>query len=156
MIILGLDPGSRRIGYGVIEKKDGKTTLLDAGLLAVSASKDPEALRETKCDLAALLEKWRPERVAIEKLYFSKNQKTAIQVAQARGVLLAEASGKGIAILEFTPNEVKLNITGFGGADKKAVAKMVRLILNRPELDLIDDAMDALAIALVGSSALHS
>jgi crossover junction endodeoxyribonuclease RuvC len=86
--------------------------------------------------------------VAIEKLFFAKNQKTAIAVAQSRGVVLLATKEQGIRIKEYTPNEVKLGVTGYGFADKKAVLKMVRLILNKGDLKVIDDASDALALAI--------
>ncbi|MEK7507550.1 MAG: crossover junction endodeoxyribonuclease RuvC [Patescibacteria group bacterium] len=149
MIILGIDPGTRRIGYGVVEYAGGKISFIDAGLLKIESVNDPEALRETKKQMDNVFKKFSPSVLSIEKLYFMKNQKTAIQVAQARGVVISAATEYGLEIREFAPNEIKLGITGYGFADKKGVLKMVRLILNKPELDIIDDASDALAAAIV-------
>jgi crossover junction endodeoxyribonuclease RuvC len=92
--------------------------------------------------------------MGIEKLYFAKNQKTAIAVAQARGVVLLSVGEHGIPVKEYTPNEVKSGITGYGFSDKKAVLKMVRLILGKHDLKIIDDASDALAIAIVAASGI--
>ena len=89
--------------------------------------------------------------MAIEKLFFAKNTKTALAVAQARGVILLATKERGIRIKEYTPNEVKLGVTGYGFADKKAVLKMVRLILRKQNLKVIDDASDALALAILST-----
>jgi crossover junction endodeoxyribonuclease RuvC len=156
MTILGIDPGSRRIGYGLVRREGKRLTYLAAGILPIRSATDPDALMETKRGIAALVEAWRPECLSIERLYFTKNRTTGIQVAQARGVVLAACAEEGLAIREFTPNEIKLKLTGFGGADKKAVAKMVRLVLGEPSLALIDDAMDALGMAIVGADQLAS
>ncbi len=151
MIILGIDPGTRRIGYGIIKSERGKLELLDAGLIPIKSDDDHNALLETKQGMDKLCLIHKPDICAIEKLYFSKNQKTAMQVAAARGVIVLSALEHGIPLSEFAPNEVKSLVTGYGGADKKAILKMVRLILKRPELKIIDDASDALAIAIAGS-----
>ena len=151
MIILGLDPGSRRIGYGIIEETGSKTSLVDAGLLPIQSSNDPEALAETEKQYRKLLAKHNPQLVGIEKLFFMKNRTTGIAVSQARGVLLATTVSNDIPLIELTPNQVKQGLTGYGGADKNSIMKMVRIILHEPNLKLIDDAMDALAIALVSS-----
>jgi len=149
MIILGIDPGSRRAGYGVVEVLSGKKTkLLDAGLLEVKSKTEPEALFELRASLLEIIKKWRPDALGIEKLFFSKNQKTAIAVAQARGVFLSAAAENGLLIFEYSPNEVKAGVGGYGLADKRAILKMVCLILGEPELKVVDDAVDALAIAI--------
>ncbi len=152
MIILGIDPGTRRIGYGVIESERGKCKFLNAGILEISSQDDLGALLETKRELKALIKKWRPGVFAIEKLYFAKNQKTALAVAQARGAILLSALEYGLEIRELGPNEVKSGVAGYGHADKKAVLKMVKLILGVPELDIVDDASDALAVAIVAGN----
>lgn len=151
MIFLGIDPGTRRMGYGLVEKTGRETTLVDAGIIKINSKDDLGALLEIKVGVRELITKHQPSLVAIEKLFFAKNQKTALQVAEARGVALASCLESGIKILELTPNEVKLGITGYGSADKKAVAKMVRLILKKPTLDVIDDASDALALAILAA-----
>lgn len=148
MVILGIDPGTRRIGYGVVKKERHVFSILSTGILEIKSKDDAHALLETKRELDALIHTWKPASVAVEKLFFSKNQKTAMQVAQARGVILLSVKEKGLPIKEYTPNEVKLRFTGFGGSDKKAVAKMVRLTFGVPDLRIVDDATDALAIAV--------
>lgn len=150
MKVLGIDPGSRRIGYGVIEQA-AKPRLIDAGLVPITAITDAPALVELRSRLAELLERHQPDLVAVERLFFTKNRTTGIAVGQARGVILECAQATGVRIVELTPNEVKQGVTGSGNADKTSVAKMVRLIVGQPELRLIDDAMDAIAIAIVAA-----
>lgn len=153
MISLGIDPGTRRIGYGVVEKKkDNSLCLLAAGILDVKSTDDIAALSETKKGVGVLLKKYKPDVFAVEKLYFGKNQKTAIAVAQARGVIILAAHEANISIKEYAPNEIKLGVTGYGSSDKKAVLKMVQLLLGRRDLDIIDDASDALAIAIMATN----
>jgi crossover junction endodeoxyribonuclease RuvC len=149
MIALGIDPGTRRIGYGIVRQDGGVLTFITAGILKIDSTDDPGALEETKKEIDTLIKKYRPEIVVVERLYFAKNQKTAIAVAQARGVILLAIQENGVVLRECTPNEVKLGVTGYGSADKKAVLKMVRLILNRNDIDVIDDASDALALAIL-------
>lgn len=149
MIILGIDPGYRRIGFGVIEETHGRTRLLEAGILRIPSRAHADALLDIKAHLAAIFGKWKPHAVGIEKIYFSNNQKTAIKVAEARGVILSSVRTYTTAIHEYTPNEVKAGIAGYGNADKKAVLKMVRLIVQEPGLRVIDDASDAIALAII-------
>jgi crossover junction endodeoxyribonuclease RuvC len=151
MIILGIDPGTERIGYGIIKKERAKLEFLSAGLLHVGKEKDKK-MQEAKRHMDSLIAEWRPDVLAVEKLFFAKNQKTAIGVAQMRGVILLSGAEHALTLAEYTPNEVKSGLTGYGFADKKAVLKMVRLILKRPDLNFIDDASDALAIAIHASS----
>jgi crossover junction endodeoxyribonuclease RuvC len=148
MIALGIDPGSRRIGYGVVDAKNGTASYVAAGIFSIKTKDDVSALEETKKEIDRIINKHQPDVVAVEKIFFAKNQKTAIAVAQARGVVLLAAKECGVRIKEYTPNEVKLGITGYGFADKKAVLKMVRLILGKKDLKVIDDASDALALAI--------
>jgi crossover junction endodeoxyribonuclease RuvC len=158
MIALGIDPGSRRIGYGVVDCDGGEVTFVAAGILTINSTDDISALEETKKGIDALIKKHRPDVMAIEKLFFAKNTKTALAVAQARGVILLATKERGVRIREYTPNEVKSGVTGYGFADKKAVLKMVRLILCKQDLKVIDDASDALALAILstGDRALDS
>ena len=151
MIILGIDPGSRRIGYGLIKVAGNSLSILEAGILKISSPDDAEALDEAHQGALALIRKYRPEILGIEKLYFAKNRKTAIGVAQARGVIIALAIRQGLEVLEYSPSEVKSGVAGYGLADKQAVAKMVRAIFGRPDLRVIDDASDALAVAYLAS-----
>ena len=152
MIILGIDPGSRRLGYGVIEHAGIKDTLIEAGVLGMKGQDNIASLKEIKEGLEAVIKNHHPDYVSIEKLFFSKNQKTAMAVAQARGIALAATFDAKINIIELSPNEIKMGVTGYGHADKKAVAKMVRFILREPTLAVIDDASDALAGALCAAS----
>lgn len=151
MIALGIDPGTRRIGYGLVEEKNGGLKLLAAGLLKIKSKEDVGALQETRSGLRTLIQKFRPDVLSIEKLFFARNQKTAIAVAQARGAILLTASEAGLKVREYSPNEVKAAIAGYGLADKKAVLKMVRLFLKEPRLEIIDDASDALALAILST-----
>jgi crossover junction endodeoxyribonuclease RuvC len=151
MIALGIDPGTRRIGYGVVECNGPTVLFVAAGILSITSTNDVSALEETKKGLDSLIKKHRPDVVAIEKLFFAKNTKTALAVAQARGVILLAIKERGVRIKEYTPNEVKSGVAGYGFADKKAVLKMVRLILNKKDLAVIDDASDALALAILST-----
>ena len=151
MITLGIDPGTRRIGYGVIEGEGNSLVFITAGILTIKSTDDASALHETKTEIGKLIKKYKPAVMGIEKLFFAKNQKTAMAVAQARGVILLAAQEVGLPIKEYSPNEVKLGITGYGFADKKAVLKMVCLILGKQGLKVIDDASDALALAIMAS-----
>lgn len=148
MRVLGIDPGSRRIGYGIIES-GANPILVDAGLVPIVSSEDAPALAELRRNLNALIALHQPGLIGIERLFFTKNRTTGIAVGQARGVIMECAYASGVRILELTPNEVKQGVTGSGNADKRAVAKMVRLLLRMPDLKLVDDATDAIAIALV-------
>ena len=152
MISLGIDPGTRRIGYGVISEEQKKPEFITAGILKITSSDDPSALVEAKREIDALIKKYKPAVMAIEKLYFAKNQKTALAVSQARGVILLAAREHNIPIREYSPNEVKMGVTGYGHADKAAVLKMVKLILGKQDFKVIDDASDALAVAIVASN----
>lgn len=153
--ILGIDPGTKRAGFGIISKSGNELRLLDAGIINVGRATENESLLIIKKHVDSLIQKYLPVAVSIESLFFSKNQKTAMSVAEARGVCLLSALERNIPILEFSPNEVKGAIAGFGFADKKAVLKMVRLILKEPKLEIIDDASDALALAIVGAQNLR-
>jgi crossover junction endodeoxyribonuclease RuvC len=148
MRVLGVDPGSRRIGYGIIDQA-AQPKLIAAGLIPITANSDAPALVELRKNLDAIVAEYQPDLVAVEKLFFTKNRTTGIAVGQARGVILECIEGRGIRTIELTPNEVKQGVTGSGNAGKQAVAKMVQLILGSGKLNLIDDATDAIAIALV-------
>ncbi|MEK7566674.1 MAG: crossover junction endodeoxyribonuclease RuvC [Patescibacteria group bacterium] len=143
--ILGIDPGYGRLGYAILES--GK--LIDAGCF--ETSKDTafeDRLQEVGRHLKELLAKHKPDALAIEKLFLNTNQKTAMRVAETRGAILYLAHGLKIA--EFSPPEVKLAVCGYGRADKKQVAKMIKLIFKTDD-SLNDDALDAIAIAFTAS-----
>lgn len=148
--ILGIDPGTRRVGYGLI-KKNGDLRLLDYGVMELAAKNNLLALAD-KFD--NLLKKLRPDLVAIEKLYFAKNRKTALAVAQSRGVLVLKSLENKLDLVEYTPLEIKQAVTSYGFSDKKAVAMMVKKFLNVKELKGYDDASDALAIAITAANRL--
>lgn len=152
MTILGIDPGTTRAGYGVIRAGGGAPAFVAAGILKVPPrGGKADILEAIRSGIGALCAEHRPQVFAVEKLFFAKNRKTALAVAEARGVILMAAREAGLEIREYSPNEVKMAVTGYGSADKKAVLKMVRLILRAPDLEVIDDASDALAIALAAS-----
>jgi crossover junction endodeoxyribonuclease RuvC len=152
MKILGIDPGTTRAGYGVIESQGNTIALLDSGLLAVTAKEAAPRLVELAGSYRDLLARTNPEMVAFEKLFFAKNVKTGMDVAQARGVLLLVTAEAGIPFLELSPSEIKLHIAGNGSADKQAVATMVKRITGIKTITGPDDVTDAIAIAIVGAS----
>lgn len=151
MRILGIDPGTSRIGFGVIETAGG-LRLIDYGTIEAREKTLTEKIANFSKKFEKLISDTNPELAAIEKIFFAKNQKTALAVAQARGVLMSYLIAKNIPIAEYGPTEVKVNVTGYGLADKQAVAKMVKSILKVPELKGYDDAIDAIAIAITAAS----
>jgi crossover junction endodeoxyribonuclease RuvC len=151
MVSMGIDPGTRRIGYGIVRDERGALSFIAAGILKIRGENNADALREAKRHVDVLIAKHKPDVLGVEKIFFAKNQKTALAVAEARGVMILAATEKKVAIKEYTPNEVKLGVTGYGFADKRAVLKMVRLMLRKPDLKIIDDASDALALAILAA-----
>lgn len=149
MKILGIDPGTAITGYGVIENRKGELKLIEYGCIRTAKQKRiEERLSEIYQDLKKIIKKHRPQIIAVESVYFYKNVKTAITVAQARGVVLLCAQERGIKVAEFTPLEVKNNLTGYGRADKKQIQYMVKQLLNLKTIPKPDDAADAVAIAI--------
>ncbi len=148
MIILGIDPGTVRVGFGVVASEKGALTCIARGILPLPPVKGAARLRGIERELELLLSRYRPDHVGIERLFFAKNKKTALSVAEARGVLVNTVMKRGIPLVELTPNEVKMAVTGSGTASKQGVAKMVSLLLRVPVSSLLDDATDALAIAI--------
>lgn len=149
MIILGIDPGTTRIGYAVIEKRDrDNLNLLTYGCLEAKSKEQKDRLSEISGLISDLILKYHPEILAIEKLFFAKNAKTALSVSEARGVIINGANSLNLKIFDFTPPEVKLAITGYGKAEKEQVRKMACRILKIQKIPKLDDASDALAIAL--------
>ena len=149
MIVLGLDPGTATTGYGVVERRAGKLHCHDFGCLVTSPDHPPEQrLAHLFDQVTELFETYEPSAVAVERLFFNKNVRTAIAVGQARGVLLLAAARKRLALSEYTPLEVKQAVAGHGGAPKSQVQYMVKAILSLGELPKPDDAADALAIAI--------
>lgn len=154
MKILGIDPGTTRVGYGLIETKGSAVKFIDCGLLKINSKNKEERLLELGESFEKLLKKVKPDLVGIEKLFFMKNIKTGIDVAQARGVLSYLAIKNKVLVVEIAPTEVKLNICGYGSADKKSVEKMVCRILGLKKIEGPDDVSDAIAIAIVAASNL--
>lgn len=153
MRILGIDPGTATVGWGVIEIQGGKTTSVAYGHISTSKDLAPEKrLVEITTDLTAIIQKYAPEESAVEELFFFKNQKTIISVAQARGAILLTLENLCVSISGYTPLEVKQALTNYGRADKAQVQQMVQAILKLPEIPKPDDTADALAIALCHAS----
>lgn len=149
MIILGIDPGTTRIGYAVIDKKDADTLMvLTCGCLEPKSKEQKDRLGEISVFVSDLIIKYQPEVLAIEKLFFTKNAKTAFTVSEARGVIIDRANSRGIKIFDFTPPEVKLAVAGYGKAEKEQVRKMACRILKIEKPPKLDDTSDALAIAI--------
>lgn len=149
MIILGIDPGLATIGFGVIKADKGKFTAIDYGIISTPKQETiPVRLKMISEGIVALIDKYKPDEIAVEELFFSKNVKTAINVAQARGVILVKSIEKCGRLYEYTPNEIKLANTGYGGADKYQMQHMVKTLLNLASIPKPDDAGDALAVAL--------
>lgn len=149
MRIIGIDPGYAIVGFGIIEYENGKFKTIDYGAVTTEAGTDfNRRLKTIYEDICQIFDIYKPESLAIEKLYFQNNQKTAIDVAEARGVILLAASQRNIFIREYTPLEVKKSITGYGQAVKKQVQEMTKRVLHLPEIPKPDDTADALAIAV--------
>lgn len=153
MRILGIDPGFDRNGYGVIEDQGGKLVHIAHGVLQTSKEDTFEKrLQQVRDSVMELIKTYQPEAVAVEELFFQTNAKTAIKVAQARGVILLAIADANIKIVELTPNQVKVGTTGDGRADKKQIQEMVTRLLKLSAPPQPDDAADALAIAIVGAT----
>jgi crossover junction endodeoxyribonuclease RuvC len=149
LIILGIDPGFAITGYGVISCEGNRFKVLDYGVIRTD-SKDlfTDRLCKISIDLNMIINKYKPDSVAVEELFFNKNIKTAIAAAHGRGVALLCAAQKKIDTYEYTPLQVKQAVVGYGRADKNQVQQMVKVLLNLPELPKPDDAADALAVAI--------
>lgn len=148
MIILGIDPGTASTGYGVV-KKTRVLKCLDYNVIRTKPSSNPgERLRQINNKLAKVIKEHRPDVLAIEKVYFFKNLKTAMPVSEAKGAILLTAAKKRLPVWEFTPLQVKLAVTGDGRADKKEVQKQIKKLLKLKETPKPDDAADALAVAM--------
>ena len=149
MIILGIDPGYAIVGYGVIKYENNRFTVLDYGAITTSAGTPfVDRLQTIYNDLNLLCQKYKPEAMAIEKLFYNTNAKTVIDVAQARGVTVLAAHQNGLEIFEYTPLQVKQSVVGYGRAEKKQVQEMIKLLLNLEKVPKPDDTADALAMAV--------
>ncbi len=150
MIILGIDPGTATTGFGVIEmSKNGDLKLIDYGCISTPPTqKLPERLHQISKDLEEIITATQPDTAAVEEIFFSKNVKTAIHVAHARGAILQKLSEHHLETQEYKPNQVKEAVCGYGQAEKKQVQRMVQILLNMEQIPRPDDAADALAVAI--------
>ncbi len=148
MTILGVDPGTARIGWGLIEEQGGKITAKAYGCITTDKTDSPaERLSQLYTAFTKLLKTYKPKEMGVEDLFFATNAKTAIAVGQARGVILLAAAQAHIPVSSYSPMTVKKTICGSGSADKMQIGKMITLILNLKEIPKPDDTADALAIA---------
>ncbi|MEA5050134.1 MAG: crossover junction endodeoxyribonuclease RuvC [Oscillospiraceae bacterium] len=149
MRIVGIDPGYAIVGFGVVDYANNAFRMCEYGAVTTEAHTPfDRRLLEIDAGLAALLARAKPDALAIEKLYFNSNQKTAIDVAQARGVCVLAAVKAGVPVFEYTPLQVKMSVVGYGRAEKKQVMEMTRIMLGLEKVPKPDDAADALAIAI--------
>jgi crossover junction endodeoxyribonuclease RuvC len=149
MIVLGIDPGTARTGYGLVERSGSQLRAIEYGCLeTVSTQALPQRLLEIHNGVLELIDAHQPGFLGVERLFFNRNVQTAFAVGQARGVVLLAAAERGIPVFEYGPHEVKLAVTGYGRAGKDQVQRMVQLVLGMPALPKPDDAADALAVAI--------
>ena len=156
MKILGIDPGMAIVGYGLIEVEGDNIQLLASGSIQTDKKlPDSKRLLEVYNDLSTIVQKYQPDCASVEELFFFKNQKTVIPVAEARGVILTVLEKFGIPTFGYTPMVVKQVLNGYGRADKKEVEQMVRIALESEKLPKLDDTVDAIAIAICHSRSLR-
>lgn len=149
MRIIGIDPGTGILGFGVIDAQHGKTTLVTAGVITTPAHTPlDERLEEIFDGLTEIIAETKPDSMSIEKLFFAQNVTTAMSVSHARGVAMLTGRKARLSIAEYTPLQIKQTLTGYGKADKKQVQEMVRMQLNLQSVPKPDDAADALAAAI--------
>lgn len=154
MKILGIDPGIERLGWGILIKNGGKIERINSGVKKTLKTQEKnERLFEIQCFLDELIKAEKPNAISVERLFFTKNAKTALTISEVRGVILSTAQKYKLIISEFTPLQVKMAVCGYGKATKEDVAKMLKLSIALPQNKVLDDETDALAIALTG--ALH-
>jgi len=156
MIILGVDPGIATVGYGVVSYENNKFIDSTYGAILTPAKTPLEdRLAQIYDELTQLIKYYKVDAMAVEELFFNNNQKTAISVAQGRGVILLAAHKAGIPLYEFTPLQVKQAVVGYGRAEKMQVMQMVKMLLNIKEIPRPDDAADAVAIALTHANSAN-
>lgn len=157
MRILGIDPGTGILGFGVIDVERGKSTLVDAGVIRTPVKEDDAVRLQTIYEeLADIIAQTKPSEMSVEKLFFAQNVTTAMTVAQARGVVLLAGKQAGLTIYEYTPLQIKQALTGYGRAEKKQIQEMVRVILTLKVIPKPDDCADALAAAITHSMTLKT
>lgn len=149
MRIIGIDPGVAITGYGVIEEREEGYRCIASGCIRTAADL-PSAIRLLAIydQIGRLIEQYRPQALVVEKLFFSKNVRTAFQVGEARGVIILAAASAGLLLFEYTPLQVKQAVAGYGKAEKTQVQKMVQLLLKLQQPPPVDDEADAMAVAL--------
>ena len=146
MRIIGIDPGLARVGYGIIEEKEGKKIMLDCGIIETqSTKKEEDRLLEISNDLSSIINKWSPKSAAVEKFFFYRSS-TTISVVQARGVIMMTLGKHNLSIQEFPPMQIKLAVTGYGHSDKDEVLNSVMHELSITNPPKPDDAADALSL----------
>jgi len=149
VVVMGIDPGFAILGYGIVNYSGNRFQVIDYGVITTNASLPlANRLLALEKGLVELIEKYMPDAVSVEDLFFNSNSKTAIKVGQGRGVALLCAARAGIPVYEYTPLQVKQGVTGYGRADKVQVQQMVRVLLNLEKIPKPDDAADALAAAI--------
>ena len=149
LIVIGIDPGFAIVGYGVLKYEGNRFTVLGYGRITTDAATPfPLRLLTIHDELNALIDHFKPDCVAVEQLYFNRNAKTAISVAQGRGAIVLTAAKHGVAIYEYTPLQIKMAVTGYGQADKAQIQHMVKTLLNLRGEPKSDDVADALAAAI--------
>jgi crossover junction endodeoxyribonuclease RuvC len=150
MIVIGIDPGLARMGFGVLEVNHGEIRAVCYGCVETSAKEPCTSKRLVKIynEVETLFEKYRPAHLSLEKLFFSRNITSALGVSEVRGIILLAAEQRNIPVTEYTPNQVKQAITGSGRADKRQMQEMIKRLLRLSEIPAPDDAADALSIAL--------
>lgn len=156
MRIIGIDPGTGILGFGVIELQNRTAVLVDAGVIRTPVREDDAVRLQTIYDeLTDIITHTRPAAMSVEKLFFSRNVTTAMAVSQARGVVLLTAKQNGLSIAEYTPQQIKMALTGYGRADKKQIQEMVRTLLQLKEVPKPDDCADAIAAALTHAQSIR-
>ncbi|HSW37735.1 MAG TPA: crossover junction endodeoxyribonuclease RuvC [Candidatus Saccharimonadales bacterium] len=156
MRILGIDPGTGILGFGVIEANKGKAQLVDAGVIRTPVKEDDAVRLQTIFEeLTDIIVQTKPTEMAVEKLFFAQNVTTAMTVAQARGVVLLCGKQAGLNIAEYTPLQIKQALTGYGRAEKHQIQEMVRVILQLKSIPKPDDCADALAAAITHSMTMR-
>ncbi len=147
--VLGIDPGTHRLGWGIVDGIPSKSVLVDCGIIEMPKNTKPgEYLTKIHNELVKLLQKYEPKKVGLEALFFQKNTKTALSVAEARGVIILTLAEFGLSPVELSPNTIKSCVAGSGSAGKSEVERMVGLLLKLNTKTLLDDTTDALAVAL--------
>ena len=156
MIILGIDPGYAIVGFGVLEYKNNHFKTIDYGAITTEAGTDFNRRLEIVYDeLSALMEKYKPDAMSVEKVFYNSNAKTVIDVSQARGVIMLAAQKNKIPVFEYTPLQVKQALTGYGRASKGQIQQMMKSILGLSAVPKPDDVADALAIAVCHGNSMR-